>query len=381
MTINRNLTRRPVALISAVAILFGASAPVVLTAVASAATQVTTRSIQIGNSTVGATTSYKVSFTPQSAGDLSLVIDFCDESPIIGGTCTVTNGVTFASSTLTASNLPTGWTTIATSGSTVKVAGTTTALTSGTAYSFTITGVVNPTGTASTVGATGSFYGRLYTYGTNTYGTYVSATSVGNDQEYGGDALSTVANINITATVMETLTFCASTVAPGTDCTGTTAPTLTLGSGSPITLGTAVSTASAYTQLSTNALSGAVVSLKTTSSTTCSGLSRDGGATCPIAAIGAFAAMTAGSGTFGLNVANGTGGTGTVTANSNYGTTAGSYGMGTAAPYSTYGDPIESSTGAVANVNSALTYAANAAVTTPAGVYTTTEALIATGTF
>lgn len=377
MNANRNILRRLTALISALALLCGVATPAILTAVVQAATQVTSRSIQIGNSTVGATTTYKVSFTPQSAGDLSLVIDFCQESPIIGGTCTITNGVTFVSSTLTASNLPTGWTTITTSGSTVKVAGSTTALTAGTAYTFTITGVVNPTGTIATVGATGSFYGRLYAYGNNTYGTYVSATSIGNDQEYGGIALSTVANVNITATVMETLTFCASAAAPGTGCSATTAPSLTLGHGSPKALdSTATDTATAYTQLSTNALSGAVVTLVTTSSSTCSGLSRNSGSTCDIVANSPAAAITAGTAKFGLLVANGSGGTGTVTANANYATNP--Y-MSTTA-YSTP-DPIESSSAATANVNSLLTYSASAATTTPAGVYSTTEALIATGTF
>jgi hypothetical protein len=122
------------------------------------------------------------------------------------------------------------------------------------------------------------------------------------------------------------------------------------------------------------------VALKVTSSTTCAGLSRDSGSTCGIPGKGAFGAITAGTAAFGLNVADGTGGTGTVSHNANYGTTAGSYGMGTAT-YGTYGDPIESSTGACANVNSLLTYGATASTTTPAGVYSTTESLIATGTF
>jgi hypothetical protein len=49
---------------------------------------------------------------------------------------------------------------------------------------------------------------------------------------------------------------------------------------------------------------------------------------------------------------------------------------------STYGDQIaDTNSTAAANVNSLLTFAAQASVTTPAGVYSANESLIATGTF
>lgn len=355
-----------------------------------AGAQVTSRSIQISNSTVSATgVSYLVTFTAQTAA-LSLVIDFCQNTPIIGGTCTTTNGVTFTGAGLTNGNLPAGWAFGSTSGSTFKAAGTTTALSTSTSYNFTITGVNNPTGTSSTVGATGSFYARIYTYSDNTYGStstaYASPTSLGSYVDYGGFALATALNVSISATVMETLTFCVSKLAPGPSCGATgqavTAPTLTLGTGSPIVLdANGVYTDTAYTQISSNANSGVFVNLKVTSSTNCAGLSRDGGATCGVPAVGAFAAITAGTAAFGLNVADGSGGTGSVTHSTNYGTTAGSYAMRAQAYNTTMGDTIESSSAATSNVNSLLTYGATASPTTPAGVYSTTEALIATGTF
>lgn len=371
--------RRSGIAMAAAMLLVGATIPSLLAFSTVSANQITSRSIQISDSTPAATgVSYKLTFTSGPTAAQELIVDFCGDSAIIGATCafsaaTVPN---VASATSSAGTLATVGTGVPVH--TIKVTGLTIA--ASTAYTITFSGIANPTGT-------NSFYARVLTYATGNAAGYApasttgAATTTGTYVDYGGDALSTATNVSVTATVMETLSFCVSAAAPGAGCTSTTAPTLTLGSGSPLTLGTPVSTAGAYTQLSTNALSGAVVSLKTTSSTACSGLSRDGGATCPIAAIGAFAALAAGSGNFGLNVANGTGGTGTVTANPNYGTTAGSYGMGTTAPISTYGDPIESSTAPVANVNSALTYAAAAATTTPAGVYKTTQALIATGTF
>lgn len=345
--------------------------------------QVATRSIKmssasIGTATAGTGVSYLVTFTPATTGAQSLVLDFCNTA-IIGGACTAPAGMSAASATFTGSGAFLSWTSTMTA-STVKLTrGTGTAL--GTAaVSFTIGNITNPS-------AVGSFYARLTTYTDTTYGGYTSPTAPGTYSDNGGFALSTVNTIAITATVQETLTFCTSKVAPATSCTSTTAPTLTLGAGSPVILGTTVATDTAFTQLSTNALTGAIVRMSAFSNSgtvpACAGLSRDGGATCPIAAKGVFGPIANGSALFGLNVSDGTplaGGSGTVTADADYGTTAGSYGMA-ATTLSLYGDPIQSSTSAVADVNSTLTFAAAASNTTPAGVYSANESLVATGTF
>jgi hypothetical protein len=256
-----------------------------------------------------------------------------------------------------------------------------------TPINFQITGVTNTS-------TTGTFYARIYTFDTDSNATsnYTCPTgttrggSLSGEIDYGGVALSTATLINITATVQEQLTFCTSKGAPGNGCTSLTSPNLTLGAGSPAILGTAVSTDTAYTQLTTNATSGVVVNMKAYKSdgltaAGCNGMSRDNFVSCGITGIGAFANLAASSGNYGLNVADGTGGTGSVTHNANYGTTAGSYGMQAAVASGAYGDPIESSSGAVQNVNSQLTFAAAAAPTTPAGVYSAYESLIATGTF
>ena len=47
----------------------------------------------------------------------------------------------------------------------------------------------------------------------------------------------------------------------------------------------------------------------------------------------------------------------------------------------TYGDDLCTTSGAMSNSTSKLTWAATAGNTTPAGIYTATEMLIATGTF
>jgi hypothetical protein len=353
----------------------------------SAAGQVTLRSIEMSDATAShPSTSYKVSFTPFTTGTQSLVIDFCSNSSIIGGTCTAPGSMDANTSIgFTAGTNTTSWvvdtsTAIDTVSRVTVNKGAGSGLTTA-AADFTLTGITNPA-------ATGSFWARIYTYSDATYGStgtvYSSPTVLGTYVDYGGFALSTATLINITATVMETLTFCVSKLAPGPTCGASgqavTTPTLILGHGSPQVLdASAIDTDDAYTQISTNAINGVVVRLKTHNS--CTGLSRDGGGTCPIPGVGAFAALVAGTVNFGLNVADGTGGTGTVVHNANYGTTGGSYGMG-ASVTSTYGDPIEDTAAApTSNVNSQLLFAATAAVTTPAGVYSTNESLIATGTF
>ena len=371
-----------------------------LTGFANAA-QLSSRSIQLSNATPSATgTTYKVSVTPSSTTTIGgIAVDFCSDTPIIGSTTcaypasftmgstpsvTVTSGIGVGGTWVTTNSEQGG----ASAGQTQTLLYTNTtaqSVTSGTPIIFTINNVTNP----STIGA---FYARIVTFDTsaNAIAQYTdgaaNATTTrpaayANKVDYGGIALSTATSVTVSAAVMETLTFCVSKGAPGNGCTGLTAPTLTIGHNSPPILNTsAVDTDTAYTQLSSNAASGVFVNLKVTSSTTCAGLSRNGGTTCDIPAKGSFGPIVAATANFGLNVADGTGGTGTVTHNGNYGTTGGSYGMG-ASTFTTYGDTIMSSSAPTANVNSLLTYGATASAVTPASSYSTTESLIAYGTF
>ncbi len=346
------------------------------------ASQVTSRSIEISNSTVSASgVTYLFTFTAPSAAK-SMVIDFCMNSPIIGGSCTTTNGVTASSATFTnVSNMST-WSLGTASASTVKITSGT-ATTTGQTLSFSLSGITNPT-------VNGSFYARIYTYVDATYGStgtaYSSPTAIGTNLDYGGFALSTANNISITATVMETLTFCVSGATMTSGCTGMTTPSLVLGHGSPQVIdSTATNTATAYLQTSTNAQSGVVVRMK--NSNTCGGLSRNGGSTCDIVAANSGAAtapsatIAPGTAAFGMYATPGSG----LTAANPYASGGSTfYGMDTTGGTgvtSTYGSQVMSSTSVLNNINSTLTYAASAATTTPAGVYAATMTLICTGTF
>jgi hypothetical protein len=395
MKANLNWTRRFAYGVLGAVMLVAVAIPATTGTVA-AAGQVTERDVNISNSTPGATSvKYNVQFKPATTGTIGgIVVDFCGDSPIIGSTtCTLpTNFTLGATVTLSAgyTGMGTGWATTnslqgAAAAGQKQVAVLTNAtpqsVTAGTVVDFELTGITNPS-------STGTFYARVYTFDTsaNTTTNYTATTtarvaSPAGKVDYGGVALSTVTAISVSATVQEQLTFCVSKAAPGAACSGLTTPNVVLGSGTPTVLGTALATDTVYHQMTTNAVNGVSVALKNTSSTTCAGLSRDGGVTCPIAAVGSgtsAAAINTGDGVFGVRVAAGTGGTGTVSPAGIYNTTT--YSMRTQT-YGNYGDPVSASTGATSNVNSLLTYGAAAAATTPAGVYTATHSLIATGSY
>jgi hypothetical protein len=280
-------------------------------------------------------------------------------------------------------------------------------------------------------------YGYNGTAGTG----YQSPTQLGTGGnlyvDYGGIALSTVEAITITARVQEQLTFCVTTASPtlwttthGCDdpvvSNPLNAPNLTIGHGTPTAVLTSdtVDTADLYSSLSTNATYGATVNLH--NSNACGGLSADGGTTCDIAPVASTpsgaVSLPAGdagaatpTGLFGLYVGNGTldsvGGVGPATGSclnasaeyhDNSHTTIPTdlyYGMDTAATntqatlpatyYSgstagtngPFGNSIESVSSPVYRCETSYVFAATAALTTPAGIYSADMSMIATGTF
>lgn len=371
---------------------FAALALVLTTAlpgIASAA-QVTVRSVELSSSLAGATgVNYNIKFTADGAAG-AVVVDFCSNSPLLGYACTAPTGF----------NISTGTTV---SGSFTKDADETTAsklvvtgtITAAQEVSIPVAGVANPTNS-------GPLYARIVTY-TNTTGSdaYTSADP-GTHIDDGGVALYITPTIAVSGAVLESMTFCvAGNAITEVNCGGTlNAPQLRLGTdvGGVIALTpTAISEGTIYTQLSTNAVNGAVVNLKS-NTTGCGGLSREGAATfaagCAIAPAGA-AVFEAGQAKFGvkLGTAAGVGGAG------NFGGTVRPYDSGTGAYYNTsvfklnyvdnttgvtgtYGDPLLDTNGApVNNMNMPITFGASAANNTPAGNYKANLSLIATGKF
>ncbi|MEO7364155.1 MAG: hypothetical protein ABIV43_01455 [Candidatus Saccharimonadales bacterium] len=317
-------------------VLFVAGLPLAELGRAQAATQLQYRSVQLSDSSPsngsypagvgsGLDVAYKFSFKTGASAASSMVIDFCDNDPIIGDTCGAPTGMSVTSVTIDPANTgdltSTGWT-ITNSNSpnpVIKLAqGTGSQLSANTQQNFTLLGFTNP----STVNATtkGSFYARIYTFANTAYGdgvskTYTNAAAAANSgyTDYGGVALSVDYVISITARVQETLTFCVSGSDPNNwtstgDCgdaavtsvADTTPgnygpPNIILGHGSPTAVlePTIVDYANIWTQLSTNATNGAVINMH--SSIPCGGLSADHDVNVPSSGTCAIPAVNSGS--------------------------------------------------------------------------------------
>jgi hypothetical protein len=368
----------------------------------------------------GDNVTYRVSFEAIAAASHSMVIDFCAESPLIEATCTAPTDFDASGAAIvgvTGNVNATDWTDTSTASQVLLQSGNVSGqeIVPGT-ETFDLTGIVNPSNVDCLALANPreacSFYARITTYANDNQGTYASATAAGNYQDFGGIALTTVSTITITGRVQEQLTFCITKAAHASwtttnDCsdpvvsTGPNLPAVILGHGSPVELldANTVDVGTLYSQLSTNATSGAVVKMRN-SNTACGGLSSDGGTTCSIPAhnsgSGAGAsAMTAGTAAFGMFVAatsNGPGGSGSLTPaaayyNASHVTVPTDvwYGMDSTTAnnnvISAFGSTLADTSVPVYRVNGSYTFAATAALTTPAGIYTANLSMIATGTF
>jgi hypothetical protein len=420
----------------------------IVPAVSAAGGQVQSRTIILsdnrysGGPTGGGTNvSYDVSVNIASAYTMKgLVVDFCagSSSPIIGTTCTAPVSMNLGTPTFTSGSSSTvadlsTWTAATTNaGRTFELTNATgLAMTTGTTNSqlhFTITGVTNTT-------TLGTFYARILTFTTTAAAGAYTDTVPGTYQDYGGFALSTANPVTVTARVQESLTYCVSGLdlsgaasgiqyATGTSCAAATTPNFILGHGttqSTFTIDNSeTDIATAYTQISTNASSGAVVRMKNFNACTNGGLSSNGGSVCNINGVvgtgtpsGSVASpITAGTSGFGLYVSNGAITTGASTSGGAYipdpnyhnalhvtestVTTINSQPYYSANPdlwygdnqdptngvTTTYGSPIASTGGApCSQMNNHLVFGVTASLTVPAGIYTATIGIIATGTF
>jgi hypothetical protein len=345
------------------------------------AAQVTSRSIALSSSSADASAvTYQVNFTvpSTSASEGAFAIIFCSNSPDPATACTAPTG--FA--TTGASSTTSGFTTVTSpTANSVVVAGTIAASAN---IAVNIDGLHNPT-------AAGALYARIATYADAAAATADTAGTAGVDT--GGVAISITPTIGVSGAVLESMTFCVARAVITQDCANAAAnlPTLQLGEtvGSTIALTpTAVSTGTLYTQISTNAVTGAVINLK--SATPCGGLKRVDATGCDIAPA-LVGGITAGNALFGVK-------TGTVAA------TAGDTGAnGTIRPIGAYnnstyafnylannstgvtspiGDPfLDTNNAPVNNQNMDFTFGASISNNTPAGNYSTSLSLIATGKF
>lgn len=353
---NNNLKR----LFMAFAVVVAAIAPG-LTAFVSA-DQITSRSIALSSAAKGATSvSYDINFTAVKSAD-TITIDFCD-SPVIGTTCGAVTGFTAVGAEVS-TNTPDF-----TLGTHTATQVTATGTINAGAVHLELNGITNPA-TANNV------YARITT------------TDGGNAADSGAVALAYTDKIGVTASVQESMAFCVSKTAIGADCSGVVAPSVelgeeTAGAGSPRALvASTVSKASIYSQISTNAASGAVVNLKSNAAG-CGGLLIAGDAgKCYIGP--AISGIDGSTALFGVKVTGTTqSASGIFQAVGDYGTDyhMGYTGVGTGVT-STYGDEVLNTNDKPANnQNATLEFGATVTNSTPAGSYSADLSLIATGKF
>lgn len=338
------------------------------------AASLTTQSLSLSSDAKGEiNVHYTLDFTAETNGTNAVVVEFCKNSSVVTDTCETVGGLDVTAVATTGSD-----TVSRLFGQAVLIDLSATANASDT-VSVELTGITNPYDP-------GTMYARIVTYANATdAGGYESGTP-GTHLDDGGVVLSISDGVAVGGAVLETLEFCASgSTFDGSGCAGTlTNPNMDLGGGNG--LGTNVTTASVYTRVSTNAASGAVVSLKS-NMMGCGGLAlnNDPYYSCYIEPLTAAGPITGGAAKFGLKLGTITGGTGAITPAGSYGQTDYfmHYVSGDSSGVTSFaGDPIYTTDNAPLSGGEAeLIFGANRADTTPAGDYGAVLSLLATGKF
>ena len=380
------LLRKVVSVTQVVAMLTMMVAPLAVNA-----DQVDNRSVELGSSAAGVTTTHTFQFDLPSTEQVgSFTFEYCQDDPFPGTACTTTpTGMDLGADTLSIDTLTINGTDQSTGAAVTEDATDTTremqvslqsAYTPGAANQtvvVTVSGITNP----ST--ANEQNYVRLYAWSTTTA---TSDTTSGSQVHDGGIAFSTAETIDVTARVQENLVFCVGTVDPGTNCASASGDAVDLGVLDPVTVQRLSDTANntVWMGLSTNAANGVVVQyladeLKVTGAT-CSGSdvtdqcineSTDG-------------TIAAGTEEFGLRATDtNPGSTDNVTVPAAY-STADEYRFApnvTTTLASTTGSGGTAAQNVVDNEKLEVDMAATVNATTPTGLYQTTFTFIATSTF
>lgn len=371
MNIVTTLKQKTGYIVASAALVLGVIAPGLVATYVSAA-QLTTRSIELSSASIAATNvTYKVAFTaPAAAG--AFAIDFCSNSADTAAACTPPADFDASNAATTT----TDYTASVDADEENRII-VESSITSGEDVLLEITGIENPS-------VAGPLYARIATF---TNATTANAKTPVIDN--GSVVIGITNTIGVSGAVLETMTFCVAKLAITDGCANASAnlPTLQLGEtqGSVVALDASViSSGKLYTQISTNAATGAVVNLK--SFTDCGGLKRAGATICDIAPT-QRADIVAGTATFGVKTAAATGGSGILqpVTGSGYGTGGYVFNFNddnSEGVTSTFGDPFLDTGGApVLNRNMELTFGVSVANNTPAGNYQTSLSMIATGKF
>lgn len=366
-------------LTSAAAVILLVSA--VLTPLVSA-DQLVEKSISLSSSSSGAeAVSYNLDFKSVKAAG-AVVVDFCSNSPLVGQSCSAPAGLDVAA----VSSQTLGFNDVAALDANTIVAAGNIAADSQVVIEF--DEINNPT-------SAGTIYARLVTYDTKANAENYQSTSIGaGATDSGSVAVAITDTINFGGQVPETINFCISENAIAEDCSGVVAPDIQLSEEvedqSYVLSSDEVSSDQIYTQLSTNALSGAVVRL-TSSATGCGGLLRSSDTSACDILPALNSDIQPGQAKFGIKTAASTGTgsnpsgvlqpfSGSIYNNNSFALNFDD--NETSGVTSVYGDPFIDTAGNPANnQNMAITFGVSISDQTPAGDYSTSIGLIVTGRY
>lgn len=309
-----------------------------------------TRSVQVGSSGQGVSTTYTIDATTATTASIgSIGFQFCTTAT---GACVTPTGLITTGASVTAQN-PGGFTIVNTTNGAPYLTRAAASINAGTATSYTFTGITNPNT------ANQGYNVRITTY-TGSDGA-TGAVDTGNV------ALSTAQPVQLTGVTPEILVFCVGTSITG-NCTTASGSTIDFGDFSP----TSTNSGTSVMQAQTNASSGYVITVNGT--TLASGVNT-------IPALSSSSASVIGTSQFGLNLrANTTPAVGADPSGTGSGVADGNYNTPNQYQFDS-GDAVGSAA-APTNANTfTSSYIVNIGGAQAAGVYTATMTYICTASF
>lgn len=322
--------------------------------------QVSPRSLTLGNSQAGVSTTHTIAFTIQTGGNVgSIKFEYCATAY---GACGAVAGLVTTGASLSAQSGETGFSIVNGANGAPYLTRASTSVTALTPVSYTLSGITNPSANNT------QYWTRIYTY--------ASTDTTGGSTDDGVVAWSTAQAITVSGVMPESLVFCVGT--GGTNCTNMVGSTVDLGTFSPMATNSGYSIMSA----STNAASGYVITLTGTVPTSgLSSIAAMGTQTLNSSGCSPSCASSIGSPQFGTNVRSnsapsiGNDVTGT-------GTGIGVGGYNTANAFRFYsGDTVASAGGVTPSNLYTNSYIVNVGGDQAAGTYTATMTYICTATF
>ncbi|HXR49425.1 MAG TPA: hypothetical protein VN778_00140 [Verrucomicrobiae bacterium] len=374
---------RPIGLASLVIVLvMGLSLQAIFSSRASA-DQITVRSLTLeagatdGGSKPGGVVKHLFAFTLPSVGATnvgSIKFLYCTAAGVMSDPCTMPTGLVTTSATLSNQTGATGFTMVNTTNGAPYLTRTAASVPAGTAVTYELSTVTNPTTTNKT------FYVRI--------ATYASIDTTGAITDSGTVAASTATQIVLTGTMPESLIFCAGATVNTTsgvpDCSTATPGAITFNQ-----LFSPTDTATATSQMAASTNAGSGYSITVNGPTLTSGSNT-------VTAMAAAAAGVRGTSQFGLNLRANTVATSTPAVGTDVAPAAGA-GGGTykGEPATGYGtvdqfkfvstnSVADSAFGGAGGTDAQIftvSYIVNVPGSQPAGTYTTTLTYICTPTF